>query len=140
MLKSIKHHGVTNDTSRLMQHQNINTAIRINTAETLWGARKGKEMMETTEGILDDSLKDMRKHAESISCSTSGGKGFLSHLHCLWRLCMRVIHESSHARCLHNTFLGQTPALSTRRMHPEEKASGEVTRVVCFLLSLLRVL
>lgn len=34
--------------------------------------------METTEGILDDSLKDTRKHAESISCSTSRGKGFLS--------------------------------------------------------------
>lgn len=96
--------------------------------------------METTEGILDDSLKDMRKHTESISCSTCRGRSFLSHSQCLQRLCMRVIHESSHTRCLHNTLLGQTPALSTCRRIPEEKSSGEVTRVVYFLLSLLHVL
>lgn len=38
-------------------------------------------MMETTERILDDSLRDVRKHTESISSSISRGKGFHSSFH-----------------------------------------------------------
>lgn len=95
--------------------------------------------METTEGILDDSLKDMRKHAESISSSTSRGKGILSHF-ALPVETMRVIYDSCHICCLHSTFLGQTSALSTPRRLSEEKASVKVTGVACFLLSLLCLL
>lgn len=38
-------------------------------------------MMETAERILYDSLKDTRKHTESISCRTNRGKGFLNSFH-----------------------------------------------------------